>query len=253
MSRHSGVPKPEGAFRIPSRSTAAADDRQLTLLDGFELRCAGRLVPLPVGSQRVVAYLALRGRPVRRACVAETLWFSRAPDHGLSCLRSALWRTRSTGAVDATRDRLALAPDVVVDVHELVRYARRLLDPCSPVPRVEGGLLERELLPDWYDEWVEFERLRLRQLRLHALDALAARLIRDGRFGDAIEAALVAISTDPLRESAYCLLIKAHVGEGNVAEAVRQYRRYSDLLRARFNVAPTEAMVQLVRPLGALG
>lgn len=130
----------------------------------------------------------------------------------------------------------------------MIRVARRLSDPGSHLPLCDRTLLERELLPDWYDEWVEFERARLRQLRLHALEALAGRLFECGRLNEAIETILVAITNDPLRESAYRLLIKAHLSEGNVAEAVRQYKRYSDLLRRRLNVVPSEAIKELVRP-----
>jgi DNA-binding SARP family transcriptional activator len=228
-------------------------DVQLKLLGGFELRSAGHPIPLPAGSQRVIAFLALRGRQVGRPCVAEALWFARTQDHALSCLRSAVWRTRSTGVVDATRDRLRLAANVAVDVRELLVLARQLCDPWSPMPKdVDRGLLEGDLLPDWSDEWVEIERLRLRHARLHAIEALAQRFIDGGRFADAIEATLVAIAEDPLRESAQRVLITAHLREGNVAEAVQQYRRYRDLLGRRFNVAPSEAVNRLVRPLGAV-
>ena len=38
-----------------------------------------------------------------------------------------------------------------------------------------------ELLPSWYDDWVLLERERLRQLRMHAWEALSEKLVRAGR------------------------------------------------------------------------
>ena len=57
-----------------------------------------------------------------------------------------------------------------------------------------------DLLPGWYDDWVVFERERLRQRLLHALEMLSLRLVRQGRFGEAVEAALL-VHAEPLRES----------------------------------------------------
>ena len=42
------------------------------------------------------------------------------------------------------------------------------------------------------------ERERLRQLSLHALEALGGRLLDAGRFGEALEAALDAVAMEPL-------------------------------------------------------
>src|SRR5215210_3933939 len=57
--------------------------------------------------------------------------------------------------------------------------------------------LGAELLPDWYDEWLQFERERYRQVRLHALEALASAFSRAGRHAQAVEAALGAVAAEP--------------------------------------------------------
>ncbi len=46
----------------------------LTLIDSFELRYDGEPARLPLSAQRLVAYLALRERPLLRIHVAGTLW-----------------------------------------------------------------------------------------------------------------------------------------------------------------------------------
>jgi SARP family transcriptional regulator, regulator of embCAB operon len=86
-------------------------------------------------------------------------------------------------------------------------------------------VLSADLLPDWYDDWVLLEAEDWRQLRLHALEALAGRLIALGCWGEAANAAGAAVRAEPLRESARAALIQAHLAVGNQSEAVREFTR----------------------------
>src|SRR4029077_344554 len=112
----------------------------------------------------------------------------------------------------------------------------------APDPR----LLTGELLPDWYDDWVMVERERLRQLSLHALEALAEQLLEVGRLGAALEAALEAVAMEPLRESAHRLLIRIHLAEGNGAEAIRESELCGRLLRDQLGLEPSPQLARLV-------
>jgi DNA-binding SARP family transcriptional activator len=103
-----------------------------------------------------------------------------------------------------------------------------------------------ELLPGWYDDWVLPERERLRQLRLHALEVSADRLAREGRYGEAVQAAYAAVHTEPLRESAHRAVVRVHLAEGNVVEAVRAYRDFRDRLVHELGVSPTMQMEELI-------
>ena len=87
------------------------------------------------------------------------------------------------------------------------------------------------MLPDWYEDWVAFERERFRQLRAHALESLCDRLTAAGRFGEAIEAGLAAARIEPLRESAQRAIIRVAPRRGERGEALDQYRRFCKLLR----------------------
>jgi DNA-binding SARP family transcriptional activator len=66
------------------------------------------------------------------------------------------------------------------------------------------------LFPGWYDDWVLLERERLRRLRLHALEVLADKLVREGRYGEAVQATYAAVRTEPLRESAHRAVVRVH-------------------------------------------
>lgn len=48
--------------------------RQLSLIGGFQLRCAGLEVTVARSGQRLLALLALQARPLERLWVAGTLW-----------------------------------------------------------------------------------------------------------------------------------------------------------------------------------
>jgi DNA-binding SARP family transcriptional activator len=239
-----------------------APSARVALLDGFSLdpgpwRTAAD--DLPRGVQRLVAHLSLVGRPTRGA-IAGDLWPDVPEEHASGSLRSALWRLQKVvpGLVDTSGGTLGLAAGVRVDVREFTVWATRLLDPragpgCPAPPDVP---LDAELLPGWYDDWVLVERERLRQLRLHALEVFADRLIGAGRPGEAIVVALAAVRGEPLRESAHRVLVRAHLAEGNVAEAIRQYEGYRRVLAAELGVRPTARMrelVEVVRPGSTAG
>jgi hypothetical protein len=76
-----------------------------------------------------------------------------------------------------------------------------------------------------------------RQLRLHALEALAGRL-----------AASAAVRAEPLRESAHAALIQVHLAEDNQSEALREFTRYRTPLHAELGLEPTPRLCRLARP-----
>jgi len=201
--------------------------------------------------QRVVAFLALSGRPLTRVYVAGALWLHASEERSCASLRSALWRIRSRrdGLIEATVTHVALSGRVAVDVHGAVIAMRGLLSSdAASREELDATYSTGELLPDWYDDWLDPERERLRQLRLHSLEALCVQLTRAGRLALAIDAGVTAVACEPLRESAQRALIEAHLAEGNVSEAVRQYDSYRALLRESLRIEPSTALRDLVRP-----
>jgi DNA-binding SARP family transcriptional activator len=225
---------------------------RLTLIDSFELSYDGEPARLPLSSQRLVAYLALRGRPLLRIHVAGTLWLHSSEDRSYANLRTALWRLGGSrqAVVEATTSHVGLSRAVVVDVRRMAALARGVLDHPDQASELESSDLHGDLLPDWYDDWVLVERERLRQLRLHALEQLAERAIGEARYGQAIDIALTAIQADPLRESAHRMLIRAHAAEGNSSLAIRQYREYCRTVREQLELGPSRELRELVADIG---
>jgi DNA-binding SARP family transcriptional activator len=231
---------------------------RLCLLDGFQLLVGNRPVALPVQAQRLLVLLALwPGRS--RSALAGTLWGDVPEARAQAYLRNAIWRVRlaSDAVLQCSRHSVGLDPAVALDLDAARRAARAVLD-RRPAPGPDLiALLDRDLLPSWDEDWLVVERERQRQLRLHALEALSDALCRAGHYPDAIAAALAAVRAEPLRESAQRGLIVAHLAEGNVCEAVRQFDGYRRMLAVDLGIVPGRALAALVRdalqPAGGLG
>jgi DNA-binding SARP family transcriptional activator len=239
------------------------DDAGVTrvrLLDGFTLQLPGTgpgsAPDFPRVVQRLIAHLSLAGRPARTA-IAGRLWPDVTEEHAHGSLRSALWRVQKVapGLITASGGTLSLAHEVRVDVQELKEWARRAMDPCSALDDIAAGDLELggELLPGWYEDWVLLERERLRQLRMHGLEALADKLAAAARYGEAVHAAYAAVRAEPLRESAHRTVVRVHIAEGNVTEAVRAYETFRIMLADEVGVPPTPRMVALIRSIRSDG
>lgn len=202
---------------------------------------------LPVGAQRIVALVALRGR-LSRSRVAGSLWPDTVEHRALASLRTGIWRVnRAAPILRSGSNSIELVPQVRVDVQELVRLSRALLR-GEDVDVTALDLIEAdvELLPDWEDEWLASDRERLRQLRLHMVESLATRFLDQGRFGLALEAAMAALRADDLRESAHRTVIRVHMAEGNLSEARRAYDTCYSLLMRELGTAPSTLTRQMV-------
>jgi DNA-binding SARP family transcriptional activator len=250
-------PKGRHRFRVPAnvrRGTVwTGAGNRLQLLGEFRLTVAGGDVLLPHASQRLVAYVALAaGRSVSRRCAIATLWPDSPQAQARSALRSTLWRIRrlAPGLITGDGERLLLAP-LPVDADALRDAIRAALSsPGQSGPATLATLTDAaELLVGWDDDWVEVERARMREIRLEALELLAADLTRRGLVGQAIEAGLAAVADEPFRESAHRVLIEAYVRKGNAAAAIDRYRRFRRALRRELGVLPSEELADRIRRL----
>jgi len=221
---------------------------QLQLLGNFSLRRDDTQIAMPTGPQRLLAFLAVQG-PVPRLVIMGTLWPRVGEQHARGSLRTAMWRLHRDAPclVQSEGDVLAVRADVLVDIHAATESAQLILQNPGHVSTSRSLLYARgDLLPGWYDDWVIFERERFRQLRLHALDALARQFNAQGRYIDALEAAIESIRIEPLRESANRMIIAIHLAEGNIAEAVRHYKFFRDLLDAELGVEPSSRLTEML-------
>jgi DNA-binding SARP family transcriptional activator len=206
---------------------------------------------VPEGSRRLLAFIALCNGRVDRRYAAGVLWPRGGDGRAAGNLRSALWRLRGAGIEVLVADKMTLSfcPDVSVDVDFVRSWADRLIEQNpqdGDLCLAQARLAALDLLPGWYDDWAIVERERVRQRMLHALEALSRVLTGVGRYADAVDAAMVAINAEPLRESAQRVLIEAHLSERNWVEARSSYLAYRRLIRCELGIDPSPDFTALL-------
>ena len=223
---------------------------QLQLLGRFALAIDGAAVAVSRTGQRVLARIALSGCGESRTTLAGRLWPEHPDARAQANLRGALWRLPKL-----VRDHLVVgACSVGFDDHWIVDVTRAEDVARSPATSSshrahDADVFRLDLLPDWDESWLVVERERHRQLRLHALEGLAEFGLQAGRPADAIDCALLCVATEPLRESAQALVIRAHLAAGNRAEALASFQRFRLLLADELNVGPSRELCALVAGL----
>jgi DNA-binding SARP family transcriptional activator len=253
-ARHAG-----SASTVARRRPAAAGPQwALTLFDSWALRRARVDVHVHRREQRLIAVLALQGERTRDY-VAGVLWPESSQHHATGNLRAAVWRIRhdAPGLLVNDRAQLRLTKPLDLDVDVFTRTALRVLGSGedgrtvnrATCRRILPVLLRGELLPGWYDDWVCYERARLMQLRLQALEILADLLVDAGQTALARVAAAAAVTIEPLHEPATRALVRAELGDNDYSSALRDYEAYRVLLQSELGVPPSDRLAGLVGPL----
>ena len=243
---------------LTGRLTAELGDRRFD-----ERRLPGRQ------GRRALAYLALeRARPVPIDELAEAVWSTSSPSGAwetalsaiVSKLRASLrgLDSRATVTTAAGCYQLSLPQDAWVDVEA----ARDALDQAEGHVRagrtraawgpanVAASIAARPFLAGVDGEWITRERSALRDVRVRALECLAAGALANGEHPLAAQLAREVVELEPFRETGWRRLIQALAGGGNRAEALRAYARCKKLLADELGVAPapeTEAIVKGLR------
>jgi DNA-binding SARP family transcriptional activator len=223
----------------------------LHLFGGPFVTYGRRRVSVPQGSKRLLVFVALHRGQVERGYAAGTLWPAGTEYRAAGNLRSALWRLSRAELPLLRADKcyLTLQQEVVVDARLVNDWASRMItgapseDDLVALPTGADAL---DLLPGWYEDWALVERERLRQRMLHALEALSRKLVEVGRCAEAVEAAIMAVAAEPLRESAQRALIQAHLAEGNWSEGHRQLAIYRKTLQCELGLEPDPSLVDLL-------
>jgi DNA-binding SARP family transcriptional activator len=233
---------------VSGRPGASATQTMVRVLNGFSVCVEGVPLHLSMSEARLIAFLILHNGVRSRAFVAGHLWPELDEARARANLRSTLWRLRghAPDSVDGAGDQLVLSESVDADIWTLCDLTRPLIDGGAKRALPSALELGVDLLPGWYDDWVIFERERLRQLTLHALERLAAEMLSRSDFGAALNASLTAIRIDPLRESAHRMVVRIHLAENNLAEARRQYETCRELLAREVGVVPSAALTSML-------
>lgn len=235
----------------PETGAATAATSAICLIGGPYVLQSGIRTPVPEGSKKLLAFVALQGGRADRRQTAGILWPGGSDARAAGNLRSALWRLREAGiqVIEADKSCIGMRHGAVTDIQALEGWASRVIHrkPDGPDMHIPQLISQAaDLLPGWYDDWVVSEREFLRQRLLHALESLCRYLAALGQFAEAVEAAMGAIRIEPLRESANRALVNVHLAEGNAVEALRCYESYRRLVHRELGVLPSPDFTRLI-------
>ncbi|NMR31188.1 AfsR/SARP family transcriptional regulator [Crystallibacter degradans] len=224
----------------------------MQLLGGWQLHRGDQPVTVALRQQRLIAALALYGRQPR-TFLAGLLWPDRPEHQAFGNLRESVFVVNRNlpKLLVPTLHSLDLAERARIDVRDIRAQASRVEEQTGPdLPQsMLDSVLEAELLPGWYEDWVIAEQERWQRWRLSVLERLARQFLLQGKIEPAVEAARAATTIDPLRESAQRLLLQGYLAEGNQAEALRAYQSFRIKLRQEFGVDPSPTTADLVSSL----
>lgn len=205
-------------------------------------------IPLPMRvppkTAPMWAYLLLhRDRPSLRDTLAFTLWPDESEIEARTSLRRHIYQLlHALPPADADRPWLLLGHDTVqwnpdspywLDLAEFdrLRASDQALD--AAVELYRGDLLE-----NIYDDWLYYDRERLRDAYVAALNRLIAqcRVVRDYSRGVEYVRRLQAI--DPLHEGAVRQLMTFRYEAGDRNGALRHYKKFAHRLHEELAVEP---------------
>lgn len=250
-----------------SAGTDQAPVLRIGMLGGFRVSLGARIIDDSAWrlrkSRNLLKLLALApGHRLHREELLDTLWpdlDSRAAannlHYALHVARGVLGVASPGGSpyVKLGRDEVALCPaqPVWIDVEafeEAAAAARHGDDPaaCEAALRLYTG----DLLPeDRYEDWAQHRRERLREQYLALLVTLARLSEERGDPRRAIELLRRVVTEEPLHEEAHRALMGTYGRAGQRHEAMRQYRRLTEVLHEGLGTVPDGATLRLYEQL----
>ncbi|WP_299624781.1 BTAD domain-containing putative transcriptional regulator [Pelagibius sp.] len=234
----------------------------LRLLGKFEGRLnSGPAIEFPTTKTRLLlSFLALSpGTAQPRRKLASLLWGDRGDEQALHSLRNSLSALRKVFAeldpspLVADRRQVDLDPaSVSVDA---VRF-QSLVAAGSPEALKQacalyrGDLLEEvESGEQSFEDWLFYERQRLRRLALQAFERLLAHQREDGSAAQAAETAQRLLQLDPTHEATHRVLMALHAAQGQRAAALEQYRHCRSALQRDLDIGPAPETEALYREI----
>jgi predicted ATPase/DNA-binding SARP family transcriptional activator/DNA-binding CsgD family transcriptional regulator len=248
------------AGRRDSDLTQGSGVVRIRLLGRFEVTVGSRIILESEWRLRkaasLVKLLALApDHRLHREQVLDLLWPDLGSKAAANNLHHALHIARRTLEPEAPApsylcrqgEQIALCPDgsLWIDVEAFesaAAEARRVRDIAAY--RAALDLYAGDLLPgDRYEDWTEGSRQELRRTHLTLLFELAALHERRGEHGQAIEALLKLVSSEPTHEEAHFALMRLYARTGQRYQALRQYEQLREILRRERGTEP-DALTQ---------
>lgn len=254
------VPMPKKS--VPSQSKPEADRVLVRTFGGFRVvKGAEEIAEDDWPTQkalRLFAHLAITRTPVTDDFMMELLWPDAPESKARNSLRNAVHQVRTVlkkiddrpaaqlllrGRKSGTA-RLDFEYDLDTELLDAyLKEAGVAIDEGKTDLAIERSkraldLCQGDFMEGFHDEWVESQRVQHRELYMKSLGSLGRCYLKAQRFEEAEVAARRMLSLDDLREDAHEIAIRALVGDGRSAEAIRHYEETVNLFEEEIGVAP---------------
>lgn len=218
----------------------------------------------------LLAYLAISELRQNRDFLTALLWPDldkerahgalRTTLHALSALTDGNW-------LDKERTTLALNHEAIwIDITVFQTLLRRsrlhkhethsLCEECADYLNEAVALYRADFMQGFsiaesaeYEEWQNTQREWLRRELSFALRKLATYYGELGDFDNALVHANHWLNLDPLHEPAHRMMMRLYMGNGQRAEAIRQYHQCVEILDSELATPPEEETTQLFAAL----
>jgi DNA-binding SARP family transcriptional activator len=224
---------------------------EVRLIGKFEIKCNGKPVIISSrAAQSLFAYLILTaGTSHRREKLAGMFWPEATEEKARAYLRHELWRLRKALSSRSKADYL-LADNMNICFNRSVEYwldVSALTKGSETVEELMNALsvVQGELLPGFYDEWIVLEREHLRAVYEQKVARLLDLLEKEKRWSEVLEWAEHWISLGGAPEAAFRYLMIVYDALGDRAKVATTYERCVQALR-ELELEPSEQIRALV-------
>lgn len=211
-----------------------------------------------------LALLVHERRPIHRDRFADVIWNGALPDTWnaslnaiVSKLRRQLGRVgldaRSVLSASGGSYAISLPAASWVDTEDAIRRVDRAegamrhgdLDTAVSDATVASSILRRPFLGGIDGDWVSDVRHQLAAALYRSYIVLATGWIERGDHQLASTIAERAVELDPIRETAYRLVMEAELGRGDTGAALAAFDRCERIVRQEFGASPSAETVDL--------
>ncbi|MFN8439345.1 MAG: tetratricopeptide repeat protein [Caldilineaceae bacterium] len=217
------------------------------LLGQFEIRLDGVKVDLASRpAQSLLAWLLLSaGVAHRREKLAGTLWPDSEESSARRNLRQTLWQIRR--ALGPASETLLRIDDFTIAFNPQSNYwldAAEIARPIDDKTSLEAQIAalsaySGELLPGFYEDWVNLEREQLQAHFERKMQLLLERLLEAERWEETLQWAERWIALGGTPEPAYRALMRSHSALGDSVSLAESYRRCVEALQRELGVDPS--------------
>ena len=204
-----------------------------------------RQLPISKRVLTLIIILAVQGR-VSGEKLVDWLWGARDLNVETNALKMLVSRARrqlgEPSLIIVVNGAYRLRSDIVVDFHQIAQLLGAL-PPHDPLTDAQRTVL-REAHEQFQSAWLSEESVpsidtAVSAMRHNVVERLAQDALDRGSIAEALSLADELRRYDKDDETAYELLIRAHIRSGNQASALREYRTYTLHLKDDLGLEPS--------------